>query len=134
MERNRRGWSLFHIDVRCFRVVHRERRKRGRVDAADLAPAAAHARDMQRLFFSFIRSYYDPHFLAFFFQPGDALQIPRAIVSLLAANVLRTDRWRWTTRFRMLQGLARAQKVARRFGREIVTPLSRAPGDLRGTA
>lgn len=107
-------------------------RKRGRVDAADLAPAAARTRDLQTLFFSFIKSYYDPDFLAFFFDPHSGLRIPQAIVSLLAANVLRGDRWRWTTRFRMLQGLARVQKVARRFGRELVPPLTRAPGDLRG--
>jgi 2-polyprenyl-6-methoxyphenol hydroxylase-like FAD-dependent oxidoreductase len=109
-------------------------RKRGRVDAADLAPAAARTRDLQTLFFSFIKSYYDPDFLAFFFDPHSGLRIPQAIVSLLAANVLRSDRWRWTTRFRMLQGLARVQKVARRFGRELVPPLTRAPGDLRGAA
>ncbi len=102
--------------------------QRGRVDAADLAGAAATARDLQRLFFSFIRSYYDPHFLAFFFDPHDAMQIPKAIVTLLAANVLRSDRWRWTNRFRMLQALARAQRVARKFGREIVPPLVSAPG------
>ena len=103
-------------------------KRRGRVDAADIAPAAATARDLQQLFFSFIRSYYDPHFLAFFFDPHDGMQIPKAIVTLLAANVLRGDRWRWTTRFRMLQTLARVQKTAQRFGKQIVPPLASAPG------
>lgn len=106
------------------RALHRH----GRVDASDLLDTAATARDLQRLFFSFIRSYYDPHFLAFFFDPHEAMQIPRAIVTLLAANVLRGDRWRWTGRFRLLQTLARAQRVARRFGRQIVPPLASAPG------
>jgi len=102
--------------------------RRGRVDAADLAGAAARTRDLQSLFFSFIKSYYDPHFLAFFFDPHDAMQIPKAIVTLLAANVLRSDRWRWTSRFRMLQTLAGVQRVARRFGRQIVPPLASSPG------
>ena len=109
--------------------------KRGRVGAGDLAGTAALARDLQTLFFRFIRSYYDPHFLAFFFDPHDGMQIPKAIVTLLAANVLVADRWKWTGRFRMLQGLAEVQKVARRFGRQIVPPLEGAPGDvLRGSA
>ena len=107
-------------------------RARGRVGAADLAPAAARTRDLQRLFFSFIKSYYDPHFLAFFFAPSDRMQIPKAIVTLLAANVLRDDRWKWTGRFRMLQGLARAQRVARRFGTQIAPPLASAPGATPG--
>jgi hypothetical protein len=98
------------------------------VDAADLAATAARTRDLQRLFFSFIRSYYDPHFLAFFFDPHDGMQIPKAIVTLLAADVLRSDRWRWTGRFRMLQTLARVQKTARRFGGQLVPPLTAAPG------
>lgn len=102
--------------------------RRGRVDAADLAATAARTRDLQRLFFSFIRSYYDPHFLAFFFDPHDGMQIPKAIVTLLAADVLRSDRWRWTGRFRMLQTLARVQKTARRFGGQLVPPLTAAPG------
>ncbi|HJQ97391.1 MAG TPA: tryptophan 7-halogenase [Candidatus Polarisedimenticolaceae bacterium] len=102
--------------------------RRGRVDAADFAGTAARARDLQKLFFSFIRSYYDPHFLAFFFDPHDGMQIPKAIVTLLAANVLRSDRWRWTSRFRMLQTLARGQRVAQRFGKQIVPPLASSPG------
>jgi flavin-dependent dehydrogenase len=103
-------------------------KRRGRVDASDLAGTAATARDLQQLFFSFIRSYYDPHFLAFFFDPHDAMQIPKAIVTLLAADVMRSDRWRWTGRFRVLQTLARAQRVAQRFGRQLVPPLASAPG------
>lgn len=102
--------------------------RRGRVGAADLAPAAALTRDLQRLFFSFIKSYYDPHFLAFFFAPSDAMQIPRAIVTLLAANVLRRDRWKWTGRFRILQALARVQRAVGSFGGTIVPPLASAPG------
>lgn len=103
-------------------------RKRGRVDAADLAPTAALGDDLRGLFFRFIRSYYDPHFLAFFFAPADRFEIPKAIVTLLAANVLVRDRWRWTGRFRVLQGLASAQRIARRLGGQIAPPLAEAPG------
>jgi flavin-dependent dehydrogenase len=101
--------------------------RHGRVEAADLAPTTALTRSLQRLFFSFIRAYYDPHFLAFFFNPHDALDIPAAIVSLLAADVLRPGRWRRTSRYRALLALARAQRWAARLGHPIVEPLAAGP-------
>ncbi|MDD5562201.1 MAG: tryptophan 7-halogenase [Thermoanaerobaculaceae bacterium] len=101
--------------------------RHGRVDAADLAPTTALTRSLQRLFFSFIRAYYDPHFLAFFFSPSGALEIPAAIVSLLAADVLRPGRWRRTSRYRALLALARAQRWSVRLGRPLVEPLAAGP-------
>ncbi|OYV88458.1 MAG: hypothetical protein B7Z68_13275, partial [Acidobacteria bacterium 21-70-11] len=101
--------------------------RHGRVEAADLAPTTSLTRSLQRLFFSFIRAYYDPHFLAFFFNPHDALDIPAAIVSLLAADVLRPGRWRRTSRYRALLALARAQRWSVRLGRPIVEPLAAGP-------
>jgi flavin-dependent dehydrogenase len=103
---------------------------RGRVDAADTYPAAALNRRLQRLFFSLIRSYYDPDFLAFFFHPRHGLQLPAAVVSILAGDVLRDGAWRTIGRFRVLQGLGHAQRFARRFGGQIVPPLDRSPGAL----
>lgn len=103
-------------------------RARGRVDAADTAPSSVLNRRLQRLFFSMIRSYYDPDFLAFFFRPRPRFQIPEAIVSLLAGDVLGDQTWKRVARFRMLQGLGRAQRVARRFGGRLVPSLDRAPG------
>ena len=79
------------------------------------------------MIFSFIRSYYDPHFLAFFFSPSDAFRFPAAIVSLLAADVLTPGRWRRTARFRALQALARFQQVGVRLGRPLVEPLAAGP-------
>ncbi len=101
--------------------------RHGRVDGADLGPTIALTRSLHRLFFSFIRAYYDPHFLAFFFNPHDAFRIPEAIVSLLAADVLRSGRWRRTTRFRALLALAQAQRWSARLGRPIVAPLAVSP-------
>jgi flavin-dependent dehydrogenase len=103
-------------------------RAKGRVDAADTAAAAALNRRFQKLFFSLIRSYYDPDFLAFFFNPRARFQIPAAVVSILAGDVIREGAWQRIGRFRMLQGLGRAQRIARRFGRQIVPPLEYAPG------
>ncbi len=101
--------------------------RHGRVDTSDLGPTISLTRTLHRLFFSFIRSYYDPHFLAFFFSPGDAFRLPEAIVSLLAADVLTPGRWRRTLRFRALQGLARLQQVGVRLGRPLVEPLAAGP-------
>ena len=101
---------------------------KGRVDAADTAGAAGLNRHLQRLFFSLIRSYYDPDFLAFFFHPRPGLQIPAAVVSILAGHVLGDGAWQRIGRFRILQGLGRAQRIARRFGGSIVPPLDHAPG------
>ncbi|HEX4822730.1 MAG TPA: NAD(P)/FAD-dependent oxidoreductase [Candidatus Polarisedimenticolaceae bacterium] len=104
---------------------------KGRVDAADTAGAAALNKKLQRLFFSLIRSYYDPDFLAFFFHPRHGLQLPAAVVSVLAGDVLRDGAWKTIGRFRVLQGLGKAQRIARKFGRPIVPPLDGSPGDVR---
>lgn len=102
--------------------------RHGRVDAADFGPTVTLTRQLQRIFFSFIRSYYNPDFLAFFFNPRPFLNLPSAIVSLLAADVLRPGRaWR-IARFRVLQGLAFAQRLARRWGWSLVSPLEVTPG------
>ncbi len=103
--------------------------RHGRVDTADLGPTIALTRGLHRLFFSFIRSYYDRHFLAFFFSPTEAFRFPAAIVSLLAADVVRPGRWRRTARFRTLQGLARLQQLGVRLGRPLVEPLAAGPAD-----
>ena len=101
--------------------------RHGRVDASDLGPTISLTRSLHRLFFSFIRAYYDRHFLAFFFSPTDASRLTAAIVSLLAADVVRPGRWKKTIRFRALQGLARVQQVGARLGRPIVEPLAAGP-------
>lgn len=102
-------------------------RARGRVDGADLAGTVELTRHMQRLFFSFIKSYYDPHFLAFFFNPKNHVELQAAVTSLLAADVIGPETWKRTTRFRVVQSLARLQSVASRFGRHLVEPLDSTP-------
>jgi hypothetical protein len=101
--------------------------RHGRVEANDFAPTVALTRSLHRVFFAFIRAYYDPHFLAFFFHPRPALQLPGAIVSLLAADVLRPGRWRRTGRLRVLLALAQLQRWAARWGRSLVPPLGATP-------
>ncbi len=101
--------------------------RHGRVDASDFGPTISLARSLHRLFFSLIRSYYDPHFLSFFFNPSNAFQLRAATVSLLAADVMSGGRWRRTARFRALQGLARIQQVGVRIGRPLVEPLRVGP-------
>jgi len=103
--------------------------RRGRVEANDFAPTVALTRSLHRVFFSFIRAYYDPHFLAFFFNPRPMLQLPAAIVSLLAADVLRPGRWRRTARFRVLLLLAELQRLGSRWGRHLVAPLQSTPAE-----
>ncbi|MFI5168007.1 MAG: NAD(P)/FAD-dependent oxidoreductase [Thermoanaerobaculales bacterium] len=103
--------------------------RHGRVEASDFGPTIALTRSLQRMFFSFIRAYYDPHFLAFFFSPGEFLQLPAAITSLLAADVLRPGRWRRTARYRVLLGLARAQRLACRWGHPLVEPIHSNPAE-----
>ncbi len=102
-------------------------RRRGRVETDDFGPTIALTRTLHRLFFAFIRAYYNPHFLAFFFNPRPALQLPQAIVSLLAADVLRPGRWKRSGRFRILLGLAWLQELGCRFGRPVVPPLDSTP-------
>ena len=110
-------------------------RARGRVDAKDTAPCAALNRRMQKRFFTMIRSYYDPHFLAFFLLPRTEARIPGArfgirpaVISLLAGDVIGDGAWRKLSSFRMLQALGRIQRVARRFGGQLVRPLENVPG------
>jgi flavin-dependent dehydrogenase len=110
-------------------------RLRGRVDASDTAGCAALNRRMQKRFFAMIRSYYDPHFISVFLTPrtedhvpGERFGIRPAVTSLLAGDVLGDDAWRKFVRFRMLQGLGRVQRVARRLGGQIVRPLEHVPG------
>lgn len=105
--------------------------RHGRVEAADLAPTVAVTRTLHRTFFSFIRSYYDQDFLPFFFDPRPVLDIPAAIVSLLAADVLRPGRFLLSARFRLLQLLAAGQKLGRVLGKPLVPPLDATPADFR---
>ncbi|MGC8916222.1 MAG: NAD(P)/FAD-dependent oxidoreductase [Thermoanaerobaculum sp.] len=103
--------------------------RHGRVDAVDLAPTVTLTRNLQKLFFSFIRSFYDRDFLAFFFHPRPFLKIPAAIVSLLAADVVRPGRWTRLSRFHLLQLLAAGQRIGRLAGRPLVPPLDESPAE-----
>jgi flavin-dependent dehydrogenase len=105
--------------------------RRGRVEASDFGPTIALTRTLHRIFFSFIRAYYDPHFLAFFFSPSNALQLQAAVVSLLAADVVRPGRWLRTSRYQMLLGLARLQRWGSRWGRHLVPPLDATPAGAK---
>ena len=102
--------------------------RRSRVESHDFGPTIALTRSLQRLFFGFIRAYYDPHFLALFFNPQPTFRMVQAITSLLAADVLRPGRWRRTLRFRALTAVARAQRIGSRLGRPLVEPLVATPG------
>lgn len=102
--------------------------RHGRVESSDFGPTVYLTRSLHRLFFTFIRAFYDPHFLSFFFAPRPALGLTEAIVSLLAADVLRPGRWRRTARFRLLLLLARVQELGDRRGRHLVEPLEVTPG------
>src|SRR5512136_1266193 len=101
--------------------------RHGRVEGSDFGPTIALTRNLHRIFFSFIRAYYDPHFLAFFFNPSNALQLQAAVVSLLAADVVRPGTWLRTSRYRILLGLARMQRWGSRWGRHLVPPLDATP-------
>ncbi len=101
--------------------------RRGRVEGSDFGPTIALTHTLHRIFFSFIRAYYDPHFLAFFFNPSNALQLQAAVVSILAADVLRPGTWRRTSRYRLLLGLAHLQRLGSRWGRSLVPPLDATP-------
>ncbi len=101
--------------------------RRGRVEGNDFGPTIALTHTLHRIFFSFIRAYYDPHFLAFFFNPSNALRLQAAVVSILAADVLRPGTWRRTARYRLLLGLARLQRLGSRWGRTLVPPLAATP-------
>ena len=101
--------------------------RHNRVEGSDFGPTIALTRSLQRLFFSFIRSYYDPHFLAFFFNPSDALHMRAAVISMLAADVAGPGRWRRTCCFHLLQLLADFQRLGTRWGRPLVPPLQATP-------
>lgn len=110
-------------------------RRNGRVDEKDTARCAVLNRRLQRRFFMMIRSYYDPSFLEIFLSPQTGERIPGArfgirpaVTSLLAGDVVGPGSWRKLSRFRMLQGLGRAQRVARRFGGQLVRRLEHLPG------
>jgi flavin-dependent dehydrogenase len=105
--------------------------RRNRVEASDFGPTIALTRNLHRIFFSFIRAYYDPHFLAFFFNPSNTLQLQSAMVSLLAADVVRPGTWRRTVRYRALLGLARLQRWGSRVGRHLVPPLDATPAGAK---
>jgi flavin-dependent dehydrogenase len=66
--------------------------RHGRVEARDLRGTRRLVGELQGLFFSLIRSYYDPHFLALFFHPSPTMRIPEAVVSILAGDVLGPGR------------------------------------------
>ena len=102
-------------------------RRHGRVEANDFAPTVALTRTLHRTFFSFIRAFYDPHFLPFLFAPRPVLQLPGAVVSLLAGDVLHPGRWRRTGRYRLLLGLALLQRWSAHWGRPLVQPLDVTP-------
>ena len=110
-------------------------RQKGRVDAKDTAPSAVLNRRMQKHFFMMIRSYYDPCFLDVFLSPRTESRVPGArfgirpaVISLLAGDVVGAGTWKKLSRFRMLRGLGRVQRIARRFGGQIVRPLTNSPG------
>jgi flavin-dependent dehydrogenase len=101
--------------------------RRKRVEASDFGPTIALTRTLHRIFFSLIRAFYDPNFLAFFFSPSDALQLRAAVISVLAGDVVRPGSWKRTARYRALLGLARLQRLGSRWGRHLVPPLDAAP-------
>ena len=110
-------------------------RRNGRVEAKDTARCAVMNRRLQKRFFMMIRSYYDPHFIEIFLTPQTESRVPGArfgirpaVISLLAGDVIGAGSWRKLSRFRMLQGLGRAQRFARRFGGQLVRRLEHVPG------
>jgi len=110
-------------------------RTKGRVDAVDTAPCAALSRLMQKRFFTMIRAYYDPHFIAVFLlpetetqHPGRRFGIRKSVISVLGGDVTGRGSWRKFSRFRMLQGLGQVQRVTRRLGGQLVRPLEHVPG------
>lgn len=105
--------------------------RRSRVDANDFAPTVALTRSLHRIFFSFIRAYYDEDFLAFFFAPSRRFGFQPAITSLLAADVLGPGAWKRGLRFHALRALATLQHLGARWGRPLVAPLPGAPGSAR---
>lgn len=106
--------------------------RKGRVDASDTAPTATLNRRLQKRFFTMIRSYYDPDFLAIFLlpetdtqHPGRRFGIRKAVTSVLGGDVVDRGSWKKFTRFRMLQGLGRLQRIT---GGRLVRRLEHVPG------
>ncbi len=97
--------------------------RHGRVETNDFAPTVTLTRRLHRTFFSLIRAYYDRHFLAFVFAPRPAVDLPGAMVSLLAGDVLRPGRWRRLAGFRLMRVLAQLQEWGERWNRPLVEPL-----------
>jgi flavin-dependent dehydrogenase len=105
-------------------------RRHRRVEANDFAPTVALTRTLHRSVFSFIRAFYNPHFLAFFFGPHPTLGVSAAVVSLLAGDVVRPGRLLRTGRYRVLLAAAILQRVGLRWGRPLVPPLAETPGGV----
>ncbi len=103
-------------------------RRHRRVEANDFAPTMALTRTLHRSVFSFIRAFYNPHFLPFFFHPRQAPGMPAAVVSLLAGDVLRPGCRMLSGRFRLLLAAAQLQRLGMRWGRPLVPPLAETPG------
>jgi flavin-dependent dehydrogenase len=110
-------------------------RRKGRVDAKDTARCAVLNRRLQKRFFMMIRSYYDPSFLDVFLLPSTESRVPGerfgirpAVISLLAGDIVGAGTWRKLSLFRVLQGVGRVQRLARRFGGQIVRRLENSPG------
>ena len=97
--------------------------RHSRLEANDFAPTVTLTRSLQRLFFSLVRSYYNPDFRAFLLSPHSAMGIPAAVVSLLAGDVLGRGRWRRVARYRTLVGLSVLQGLGTRWGRPLVEPV-----------
>ncbi len=110
-------------------------RRKGRVDAKDTARCAVLNRRLQKRFFMMIRSHYDPSFLDVFLLPSTESRVPGerfgirpAVISLLAGDIVGAGTWRKLSLFRVLQGVGRVQRLARRFGGQIVRRLENSPG------
>jgi flavin-dependent dehydrogenase len=105
--------------------------RHGRIEGSDFGPTIALTHTFHRIFFSFVRAYYDPHFLAFFFSPSDALGLRAAVVSLLAADVVGPGTWRRTARYRLLLARAAVGRPLGSHARSAARCHSRRSGDLR---
>jgi len=82
------------------------------IGATHMRRTTERAESLQKLFFSLIHAFYDPHFLAVFMHPSDKLlRLQSAVTSLLAADVLGPRAWDRLWRFRCLQVLGSLQKA-----------------------
>jgi flavin-dependent dehydrogenase len=95
------------------------------IGASHMRRTTLRAQSLQKLFFSLIHSYYDPHFLALFMHPSDrVLRLQAAVTSLLSADVLGPRAWDKRWRFRCLQVLGSLQRA----GLGLTPPLYVTPG------